>query len=65
MAAPDGGLITQTNQEYYTGEQIIFLAAQTDTFTCTFKRELRLVSALFIVFLCSNPFINFLTFLEI
>ena len=42
MAAPDGGLITQTNQEYYTGEQIIFLAAQTDTFTCTFKRELKL-----------------------
>ena len=39
MAIPDGGLITETNQQYYAGAQG-FISTNQDTFTFTFDTQL-------------------------
>jgi len=44
MAAPNGGLITETNEQYYAGEQIVHLPNAADTIVFTFETELKLYS---------------------
>jgi len=45
MPRPDGGLIRETNLQYYAGAQIIYTSTQTDTFTFTFNTKLVLGSS--------------------
>jgi len=40
MPRPDGGLITETNLQYYAGAQIIYTPVATDTYTFTFNTNL-------------------------
>jgi hypothetical protein len=45
MPRPDGGLIRETNLQYYAGAQIIYTSTQTATFTFTFNTKLVLGSS--------------------
>ena len=46
MARPDGGLIQETNLQYYAGAQIIYTSvAATTVYTFTFNTQLVLGSA--------------------
>jgi|TARA_R110000772_G_scaffold127879_5_gene235423 hypothetical protein len=45
MARPDGGLITETNLQYYAGAQIIYTPVATAVYTFTFNTDLSLGSA--------------------
>ena len=45
MARPDGGLIQETNLQYYAGAQIIYTPVATDVYTFTFNTVLSLGSA--------------------
>tara|TARA_R100000541_G_scaffold3483_5_gene10760 strand:- start:8978 stop:10180 length:1203 start_codon:yes stop_codon:yes gene_type:complete len=45
MARPDGGLIQETNLQYYAGAQIIYTSVATRVFTFTFNTDLSLGSA--------------------
>ena len=40
MPRPDGGLITETNLQYYAGAQIIYTPVATATYTFTFNTAL-------------------------
>tara|TARA_R100001369_G_scaffold78588_1_gene108311 strand:- start:100 stop:1299 length:1200 start_codon:yes stop_codon:yes gene_type:complete len=44
MARPDGGLIQETNLQYYAGAQIIYTSVATTTYTFTFNTQLSLGS---------------------
>ena len=44
MARPDGGLIQETNLQYYAGAQIIYTPVATTTYTFTFNTQLSLGS---------------------
>ena len=44
MAAPDGGLINETNQQYYAGSQIIIAAGTELSLVYTFDEPLKLYS---------------------
>jgi len=45
MARPDGGLIQETNLQYYAGAQIIYTSVATAVYTFTFNTDLSLGSA--------------------
>ncbi len=45
MPRPDGGLITETNLQYYAGAQIIYTEVATSTYTFTFNTDLVLGSS--------------------
>jgi len=45
MPRPDGGLIRETNLQYYAGAQIIYTSVQTQVFTFTFNTKLSMGSA--------------------
>ena len=45
MPRPDGGLITETNLQYYAGAQIIYTSVATATYTFTFNTALSMGSA--------------------
>ena len=45
MARPDGGLIQETNLQYYAGAQIIYTSVATAVYTFTFNTDLSLWSA--------------------
>ena len=40
MATPNGGLITETNAQYYTGTQIFIATNNQTIFTTTFNTDL-------------------------
>ena len=44
MPRPDGGLITETNLQYYAGAQIIYTSVATATYTFTFNTALSMGS---------------------
>jgi|TARA_R100001530_G_scaffold34361_2_gene26823 hypothetical protein len=44
MPRPDGGLIRETNLQYYAGAQIIYTSVQTQVFTFTFNTKLSMGS---------------------
>ena len=44
MPRPDGGLIRETNLQYYAGAQIIYTSVQTQAFTFTFNTKLSMGS---------------------
>ena len=44
MPRPDGGLITETNLQYYAGAQIIYTPVATATYTFTFNTDLSMGS---------------------
>ena len=44
MARPDGGLIQETNLQYYAGAQIIYTPVATTTYTFTFNTQLSMGS---------------------
>ena len=45
MARPDGGLIQETNLQYYAGAQIIYTSVATAVYTFTFNTTLSMGSA--------------------
>ena len=41
MAKPDGGLITETNRQYYSGAQGFLVTEGQTSFVCTFDTDLK------------------------
>ena len=40
MPQPDGGLLTETNSQYYAGSQVFIATADQTTFTATFNTDI-------------------------